>query len=292
MFVAAVFVLYCELENTRLTEVLDSVKTMSSARLLGAVALTAVSYFLLTGYDFLALNYVRHVLPFRQVLLASFVAFAFSNTLGFALVSGGSLRYRIYSGLGLTPIEIGEIVGFCTLSYALGVTTVGGLMFVLNPAGLVSILSLPRWLVQGGGIALLAVSAVYLAVVASGPKPILLGRYRLRLPSIEQGFMQIVLASVDQAIAGSVLYVLLPPNAAINFATFIGIYVIVAPLSLLSLVPGGIGVFETGLLVMLADLPKAASLASLVAYRFIYFLLPLALAVACDAIYELGRASE
>jgi glycosyltransferase 2 family protein len=114
----------------------------------------------------------------------------------------------------------------------------------------------------------------------------------LRLPSIEQSLTQIALASVDQAIAAAVLYVLLPSNAAIDFATFLGIYIVAAPLSLLSLVPGGLGVFETALLVVLADSPKAASLASLIAYRFIYFLLPLALAVACEAVYEFRRASK
>jgi uncharacterized membrane protein YbhN (UPF0104 family) len=292
MFAAALFVLYQELANTRLAEVFDSVIAMPKTRLFGAIALTAVSYFLLTGYDFLALNYARRLLRFPQVLFASFVAFALTNSLGFALVSGGSVRYRIYSGYGLTPVEIGEVVAFCTLSYVLGVTTVCGLMFVLKPVSLASLLSLPWQLVQAAGVMLLAVSAVYLVVAASRPKPISIGRYRLRLPSLEQSLAQIVLASVDQAIASAVLYVLLPSNSAIDFATFLGIYVVAAPLSLLSLVPGGLGVFETALLVTLGDTPKAASLASLVAYRFIYFLLPLVLAVACEAVYEFRRASK
>jgi uncharacterized membrane protein YbhN (UPF0104 family) len=292
MFVAALFVLYRQLANTRLAEVFDGVVAMPKMRLFGAVALTAVSYFLLTGYDFLALNYARRVLRFPQVLFASFVAFALTNSLGFALVSGGSVRYRIYSGYGLTPVEIGEIVAFCTLSYALGVTTVSGLMFVLKPVSLASILNLPWQLLQASGITLLAASVIYLVIVASRPKPFPIGRYRLRLPSIEQSLTQIALASVDQAIAAAVLYVLLPSNAAIDFVTFLGIYIVAAPLSLLSLVPGGLGVFETALLVVLADSPKAASLASLIAYRFIYFLLPLALAVACEAVYEFRRASK
>jgi uncharacterized membrane protein YbhN (UPF0104 family) len=292
MFGAALFVLYRELANIRLAEVVDGVVAMPKMRLFGAVALTAVSYLLLTGYDFLALNYARRLLRFPQVLFASFVAFALTNSLGFALVSGGSVRYRIYSGYGLTPVEIGEVVAFCTLSYVLGVTTVGGLMLVFKPVSLASILRLPPQLVLATGIMLLAVSVVYLVVVASRPKPISIGRYRLRLPNIQQGLTQIALASVDQAIAGAVLYVLLPSNAAIDFATFLGIYVVAAPLSLLTLVPGGLGVFETALLVMLPDTPKAASLVSLVAYRFIYFLLPLALAVACEAVYEFRRASK
>jgi uncharacterized membrane protein YbhN (UPF0104 family) len=292
MFAAAIFVLYHELANTRLADVLDYAKVMPKTRILGAVALTATSYLLLSGYDFLALHYARKRLRLAQVLFASFAAFALSNNLGFALVSGGSVRYRIYSGYGLTPVEIGEVVAFCTLSYALGVTTVGGLMLIFEPVSLASIFRLPWQLVQATGMMLLAASVVYLAVVAAWPKPISLGSYRLRLPSIEQAAAQTLLASVDQAIAGAVLYVLLPPSVAIDFATFLGIYVIAAPLSLLSLVPGGLGVFETALLVMLANTPKAASLASLVTYRFIYFLVPLVIAVACEGMYELRRASK
>jgi uncharacterized membrane protein YbhN (UPF0104 family) len=292
MFVAAIFVLYYELANTHLADVLDYAKAIPKTRILGAVALTATSYLLLSGYDFLALHYARKLLRLTQVLFASFVAFALSNNLGFALVSGGSVRFRIYSGYGLMPVEIGEVVAFCTLSYALGVTTVGGLMFVLKAISLAPILRLPWQLLQATGTMLLIASVVYLAVVATRRRPISLGGYRLRLPSIKQGLAQTALASVDQAIAGAVLYVLLPPSAAIDFATFLGIYVIAAPLSLLSLVPGGLGVFETALLVMLADTPKAASLASLVTYRFIYFLVPLALALASEAIYELRRASR
>jgi uncharacterized membrane protein YbhN (UPF0104 family) len=292
MFVGALFVLYQELRNTRLKDVADYVAALPRTRLLGAAALTAASYLLLTGYDFLALNYAGRALRFWQVVFASFIAFAFSHTLGFALVSGGSMRYRIYSGFGLTAFEIGEVIAFCILTYALGVAAVAGLMFVLNPAELASILNLPQQFLLIGGIVLLGIVVAYVVVVGTRWTPISVGRYKLRLPTVGQSILQIALASVDQVLAGTVLYALLPPHTTIDFATFLGMYVIAAPLSFLSLVPGGVGVFETALVVMLGQTPKAASLASLVAYRCIYFLLPLALAVTCDAVYELRRASR
>jgi uncharacterized membrane protein YbhN (UPF0104 family) len=143
-----------------------------------------------------------------------------------------------------------------------------------------------------GGIALLGIVVAYVAVVATRWPSIPIGRYKLRLPTTGQGILQIALASIDQVLAGMVLYAPLPPRATIDFATFLGTYVIAAPLSFLSLVPGGVGVFETALVVMLGQTPKAASLASLVAYRSIYFLLPLALAVICHVVYELRRPSR
>ncbi|MGO9073202.1 MAG: lysylphosphatidylglycerol synthase transmembrane domain-containing protein, partial [Terriglobales bacterium] len=110
------------------------------------------SYLLLTGYDFLALSYADHKLRSRETLFASFISFTFSNNLGFALMSGSSVRYWIYTGFGLHPVEIGEVVAFCTLTYALGVTTVGGLMILLGSAGMSSILKLPQPLLLAAGI--------------------------------------------------------------------------------------------------------------------------------------------
>ena len=101
MFFAAIFVLYRELENTRLIDVIANFEALPKARVTLALAFTAASYLLLTGYDFLALSYADHKLRSRETLFASFISFTFSNNLGFALMSGelGSLLdlYRIRS---------------------------------------------------------------------------------------------------------------------------------------------------------------------------------------------------
>ena len=108
MFFAAIFILYRDLENTRLIDVVGSLEALPKTRVIVALALTAASYLLLTAYDFLALNYVGHKLQWWETLFASFIAFSFSNNLGFALMSGGSVRYWIYTGFGLGPVESGK----------------------------------------------------------------------------------------------------------------------------------------------------------------------------------------
>ena len=201
MFFAAIFVLYRELENTRLIDVAGNLEALPKTRVILALALTAASYLLLTGYDFLALSYADHKLRSRETLFASFISFTFSNNLGFALMSGSSVRYWIYTGFGLHPVEIGEVVAFCTLTYALGVTTVGGLMILLDPAGMSSILKLPQPLLLAAGIAMLAVGVAYLVVLVARRGPIALWHYQLRLPSLGCGLMQFVVASLDQVLA-------------------------------------------------------------------------------------------
>ena len=104
--------------------------------------------------------------------------------------------------------------------------------------------------------------------------------------------MQISVAAFDQALAAGVVYVLLPPDTHITFHVFLGIYVIAAPISPLSLVPGGLGVFETVVVTLLVGPSKAVLLGSLIAYRLIYFILPFASAILLVTIYEMRRSSH
>jgi phosphatidylglycerol lysyltransferase len=111
----------------------------------------------------------------------------------------------------------------------------------------------------------------------------------LRLPSFASAFAQIAVASVDLALSGAVVYLLLPVDAEVTYRTFLGAYVLAAAASILSHVPGGLGVFELVIVVMLPDVPKAASMAALVGFRCLYFLLPLALALLSLSLYEIAR---
>jgi phosphatidylglycerol lysyltransferase len=184
IFCASIVVLIREFAGVTPRDVLAHLAALPKRQVFAAVGFTATSYLLLTGYDFLALCYVRRRLRLRALLFASFTAFAFSNNIGFQLLSGGSIRYRIYSGFGLYSVEIGEIVAFCTLTYALGVITVGGLVALFEPAEVASVLHLPQPFIPIGGLALLCASVAYLAVAATWREPIAFGRYRLRPPTL------------------------------------------------------------------------------------------------------------
>jgi uncharacterized membrane protein YbhN (UPF0104 family) len=267
-------------------DVLARFADLPPRRIFAAAGLTVASYLLLAGYDFLALWYVKRRLRFFDVLYVSFTSFAFSNAIGLQLLSGGSTRYRIYSRYGLKAVEIGEIVAFCTFTYVIGVVTVSGLVALFNPACLTSVLPLPQWLISALGLVLLAAAAGYAAVAACWRKPVVLGRYRLRPPSLALALAQIALASVDGVMASTVIYVLLPDAPAMTFWSFLGVYIVAATASVLSWVPSGLGVFETIVVVMTAPASKAAELGALIAYRMIYFMAPLLVAMALFAVRE------
>jgi uncharacterized membrane protein YbhN (UPF0104 family) len=286
IFCVALAVLVREFAGVSPRDVLARFADLPPRRFFAAAGLTVASYLLLAGYDFLALWYVKRRLRFFDVLYVSFTSFAFSNAIGLQLLSGGSTRYRIYSRYGLKAVEIGEIVAFCTFTYVIGVVTVSGLVALFNPACLTSVLPLPQWLISALGLVLLAAAAGYAAVAACWRKPVVLGRYRLRPPSLALALAQIALASVDGVMASTVIYVLLPDAPAMTFWSFLGVYIVAATASVLSWVPSGLGVFETIVVVMTAPASKAAELGALIAYRMIYFMAPLLVAMALFAVRE------
>ena len=289
IFVAALVVLYDQFRSVSLHELLAALAAMPRSQIAAAIGLTAASYLLLTGYDFLALCYVRRRLRFRDVLFASFTAFAFSNNIGVQLLSGGSMRYRIYSNFGVGGVDILSIIIFCTLAYALGVMTIAGTVFLLEPAAIAAALHLPRSLVSIAGVALLALSAFYLVVAAKWRRPIGFGRFRLQPPSLALAITQVALASVDAVLASSVFYVLLPVAPELGFQSYLGIYMIAATLSVVSLVPGGLGVFETAITLMTVPPSKAAALSAFLAYRMIYFVTPFVIAIIGFSLHEMRR---
>jgi glycosyltransferase 2 family protein len=291
IFCAAVVVFFREFAGISPSEVLAGLAALPKSQLFAAVGLTAASYMVLTGYDFLALHYVRRRLRFRDLLFASFTAFAFSNSIGFQLLSGGSIRYRIYSGFGLSTVEIAEIVAFCTFTYALGVIAVGGLMALLDTAEVATLLHLPHALMFGLGLVFVVLIVAFPVVAAIWRKPITFGRYRLRPPSWTLALLQIALASVDAVVAAAVTYVLLPAELDITFRSFLDVYLVAATASVLSFVPGGLGVFETVVTAMTDPRSRAAELGAFLAYRMIYFVAPLAIAIVWFAVHEFRHRS-
>ena len=100
------------------------------------------------------------------------------------------------------------------------------------------------------------------------------------MPSPQIAFAQIGVACADLLCAAGVLYVLLPPQAAIGFAAFAGLYLIAIAAGVISNVPGGVGVFESVLLLIFRNVPADHLLGALVAYRIIYYFFPFGVALA------------
>ena len=80
----------------------------------------------LTLQDQLAVSYAGVQIPRGQVTFASFIAYAVSNSIGFAMLSGTSARYRFYSRWGIGPGDLSRIVLFYSVSFWIGLGLVAG----------------------------------------------------------------------------------------------------------------------------------------------------------------------
>jgi len=289
LFSAAGGVLFHELRAYHLHEILHWLHVLPSLMLWEAIGLTVLSYIVMTGYDALALRYVGHALPYRKIGLASFVAYAFSNNIGLSMLAGASVRYRLYSAWGLSGERITTIVFFCTLSLWLGFFSVAGLILSLVPmtlpTGQIFSFLPPRLL----GLLLLAPVTLYLVTGTIWKRPLSWGNSDAETPPFRILMAQLLISSTDWLLAGCVLFVLLPPTPSLSLPGFLAMYMLAQLAGLISQVPGGLGVFETVFLLLISPLlPAPQALAALVAYRAIYYLTPLGLAVLMLGLYEMA----
>jgi phosphatidylglycerol lysyltransferase len=275
VFGGVVAVLHHELKQLHLRSVFEHLHAIPRGNILGALGFTAASYVLLSSYDWLALRYRARVIQYGRVLFTSFIAYSFGHTLGFAAFTGAAIRFRLYSTAGVTAVDVATISAFCSLSIGIGLTTLTGISLLVTPEQASSLLHLqPAW-AMAVGFLLLSVIAAYGVWGSISDNVLEIRGWALRAPGPMITLVQIVLSVIDLSLSSAVLWWLLPAEAHISFIAFVGAYAVAVIAGIISHVPGGIGVFETVILYTLPDVPKDALLGSLLAYRVVYYLVPL-----------------
>lgn len=251
--------------------------------------MTALNYFALTGYDTLSLAILGRPLPYRRVALASFVAYVFSHNAGLSFLGGGAVRFRLYSSWGLSATDIASVVVLNSLTFWLGFLLLLGGALLLYPPDLAA-LGIPAPVTGIVGVAALALVATYFVLTARRRGPLSIRGAELSLPSPRQSLMQLSLSIVDWLLAAGVLYLLLPDSVVLSFPSFTAVYLIAQITALASAVPAGLGVFEGAMLLALrGQTSSSALIGSLIIFRIVYYLIPLALGLAVMSAYELGQ---
>jgi len=282
----AVFVLHHLLGKYHWSDILERVQAISNTKLLRAAFFTCAGYGCLTLYDALAVRFAGARVPYPRVALISFMGYAIGHNVGLNSISGGAVRYRAYTALGLSAKQIATIIAFGTLTFFLGASVLLGLSLLSNAGMSGSILHVHAWLaLVAGGLLLVAVAA-YLWLVCTRHAPIKFRKFEIPVPKPRVAFAQIGISCVDMLCATSVLYVLLPREAAIGFFAFAGVYLLALAAGAVSNVPGGIGVFEFVLLLLMPAVPKDRLIGALIAYRAIYYFAPFAVALVLLGAHE------
>ena len=250
-----------------------------------AFFLVALNYGLLVSYDLLALRYLCRSLPLRRVALVSFLGYSLGNNLG-TLLAATPIRFRFYSRWGLSPSQILVLISILGLTFWSGLWFLGGVVLVAFPIDLPEQYALPFGTRMLGGI-LLSLAIGYLLVCAVWRRPWPIGKLHLRPP--EPGLMsvQASVAAVDLLISATALYLVLPGDVQVPFATVLSAYLVGIAISLILQVPGGLGVLEVILLKLLKDTAGDGVFASLLIFRTLYYLLPLLFGMALLLVYEI-----
>jgi uncharacterized membrane protein YbhN (UPF0104 family) len=279
LLIGAIYVVQREFRHLKIRDIAAALHAIPRAALIFAFVWTILSYFILTFYDRLGTIYAGHKVSYGRVAFASFCAYALAHNLGFAAVSGAAVRYRLYAHWGLTPLQIGKTVAFCSLTFGLGGLVLGGAILFLEPTTIPFFgQHLPILALHAAGALLWAIVVGYIVL------SFVIGSFRLRghridLPKWRMALLQVALATVDVAVTATIFFSLLPDAPNLTWTIFLGVYVASYTAGLAANLPGGIGVFDTAMLFGLEPYIDAPHIVgAIVVFRLYYYIIPLFLA--------------
>lgn len=271
-------------------------RTPAHALVLAGLFVTA-GYFTLTFYDYFALQTIgkKHV-PYRIAALAGFTSYSIGHNLGFSALSGGAVRYRIYSLHGLTVIDVAKICVVAGLTFWLGNIAFLGFGILIEPEAATAIDKLPNGINRAIGAALLVGLVVYVLWVGIKPRTVGVGEGKLNvtLPGYRPTIVQIAIGIVDLTCSAAAMYVLMPASQHIDFISLAVIFACATLLGFASSSPGGLGVFDAAMLVALMHYDKhslvrfgkESVLSSLLLFRLFYYIAPFVISLAILGVRE------
>jgi glycosyltransferase 2 family protein len=275
------------LRDVDFQEVATHVRAMTARQIGWAILFIAGAYATLTCYDFFAVRTIgaNHV-PYRICALASFCSYVIGHSVGLTAVSGGAIRYRIYSQFGLGVIDVAKICFLTGLTFWMGNLAVLGTGMTLRPEVAARIIPLAPWAMRAIGIALLLVLGAYVAWASRRPRIIGVSTWQVRLPGGRSTLIQIAIGLADLGCSSFAMYNLMPLSAKGDPLTVMTAFVSATLLGFASHLPGALGVFEEAMHAALPDVDKDALTASIGVFRALYFLIPLGLALLTMAAWE------
>ena len=278
-FIAVIVLLVLYAQKVNWEDVWKVIRDYNRTALLSAVALVILSYVLYGFYDLLGRAYCGHKLAKRQVMLVSFICYAFNLTLS-TWVGGIGMRYRLYSRLELPGSTITRIFSLSITTNWLGYILLGGLIFTF---GVVEIPA--HWYIDAStlrivGVVLLLIIAVYLWGCAFAKRRhVTIKGHKLVLPSWKFAVAQMVISSANWIAMGAIIWILLGMRA--DFFFVLGVLLVSSIAGVIVHIPAGIGVLEAVFIALLASehVSQGIIIAALLAYRVLYYFLPLLLAL-------------
>ncbi len=256
-----------------------------------AIAFSLASFVALFGYEYYACRFIGRPIGWGRAGIISFITQSITHAVGFAVVVGATVRYKLYSALGFGLFDVAKIQAFFVATFGLGCLTLAGGTLLIEPYVLARATGVAElwWRLLGG--ALLSLVAAVLVWGTWFHRPIRLAGQVITLPCARLTALQIALGVADLGCVAAALHVLLPSELGLHYFETLGVFVAAIALGLASHVPGSLGVFEGAALVLLDPAPEltAAVIGALIAFRACYYMLPLLLGALLFGVIEVRR---
>ena len=260
------------------SEVFQTLSEFKLRTLFIAGALTLCSFIVYACFDLIGRTYIRQPLRWKQILPVGIISYAFNLNLS-AWVGGIAMRYRLYSRLGVSTSNIAKILGLSLATNWFGYMALAGVVF---SSGLVTLP--PGWklssgALQGVGGLLVLASLGYLAACRFSKKRAWSIRgIEINLPSLRMACLQLALGALNWSLMAAVIFALVP--AKLDYPLVLGVLLISAIAGVVTHIPAGLGVLEAVFIALLQhEASRGSLLAGLIAYRAIYFICPLLIAL-------------
>jgi uncharacterized membrane protein YbhN (UPF0104 family) len=258
-------------------EVWDALVNLPRRVLLAAGAIAALSHLLYSCFDLIGRHYVGHKLPIARVMQIGFTSYAFNLNMGSA-VGGVGFRLRLYSRYGLRYGDIARVLTLSMITNWLGYLMLAGAVFAMARLELP-----PAWDVDAHdlsliGVALLSVAIGYIVLCALSKRRSWTVRgHELLLPPWRMALVQVALSMANWSVIAAVIYTLL--QGRVPYFSVLSVFLVAAMAGVIVRVPAGLGVLEAVFIALLSHrVPEGQLLAALLAYRALYYMLPLAVA--------------
>lgn len=260
--------------------------------LAGAAAVAFAGHAAFASYDLVARRVVGHYASVQRSALIGAIGYALNLNFG-ALIGGVAVRLRLYQRAGVPLPQAGAVVAGGMLANWCGWAALlaGALLWAqplpwpgdgLAPTG--------AWRLAIALLALALPALVLLACARRAGQPLPTWRRlpllsTLRFPTLAEAGLWLVLAMLSWALASTVVWLLL--QDALPWWPVAGAMLLAAIAGVITHVPAGLGVLEAVMLTTLGGaVPPPTLLAALLAYRAVYYVLPLAAALVGYVVLE------
>jgi uncharacterized membrane protein YbhN (UPF0104 family) len=275
--IGALVLICMVLRRTDMRGIWHAAAGVSLHSLILPLAFTAISFVLIAAQEYLAVIYNGSPVGVLRITATSVAAVGIGHSIGFAFLSGGVIRARMYGRAGLDLVAVAEIIVFNGVALALGFTGVAGVLLLYKSDAAGEIAHLSPGLMQTAGIAGLTLVAMYLLACAVWRRTVTFRKLRFRLPSLPLAVGQIAVSVANVMAMAAVLLFTARHFVHLGFSSVLLMRVAADIAAAMIHVPGGLGVQEY-IAVKTAGTDRILS--GMLLFRGVYYLVPLVVGAA------------